>query len=121
MPYTSVIINLKNTGVESNKVVDSINVHRRIYGSPFAEGLAGTPIDEADLITGTDDDTTPDIAEDTAKSLADLPPPPADAPPGSGTPPVNPSPLVQSLFARQRELEEYGPIPELIESDDETT
>jgi hypothetical protein len=116
MPYTSVIINLKNTGVESNKIVDSINIHRRIYGSPFAEGLAGTPIDEASLITGEEEITDPP-----ATSLADLPPPPANPPPGSGNPPVNASPLVESLFARQRELEEYGPMPEIIESDDDNS
>lgn len=111
--YTSIIINLKNTGVEGNKLVDSINVHRRIYGSPNAEGLAGTPFDETELHVdeeGLGTETPP------AEKLEDLPPPPANAP--EGTPPANTSPYIESLFAKQRELEEMGEMPELIESDD---
>ena len=113
MPYTSIIINLKNTGVESNKIVDSINVHRRIYGSPFAEGLAGTPFDESTLYL---DPETEAGKVNPATTLADLPPPPANAPVGQ-TPKAT-SPLISSLFAKQKELDEYGVMPEIIESDD---
>lgn len=124
--YTSIIVNLKNTGVEGNKLVDSINIHRRIYGNPNAEGLVGTPFDETEL--HLDEEGLLEAAAvgatdvNTAASLEELPPPPANPPPGSGTPPTSntTSPYIESLFARQKELEEMGEMPELIESDDDS-
>ena len=108
-PYTSIIINLKNTSTDGNKIVDSINVHRRIYGSPYADGLAGIPFDESTLHIAENEVVNP------VESLADLPPPPLNA---VGMAPKTTSPYVASLFAKQKELEEYGPMPEIIESDD---
>ena len=109
MPYTSIIINLKNTGVEGNKLVDSINVHRRIYGSPYSEGLDGIPFDESTLHVDPDQPIEP------ITSLNELPPPPANA---VGVAPKTTSPYIAALFAKAKEEEEFGKMPEVIPADD---
>ena len=98
MPYSSLIVNVKNTSTESGKVVDSINVHRRVYGSPLADNLAGTPIDSYDLFKK----------------------PAVVAPVAPVTPPVpvTASPFVQNYYQRQQAAIAAANAPEVIESDE---
>lgn len=49
-PYSAIIINIKNTSTQGKKIVDSINIHRRVFG-PTPPGLIenATPFDSSIL------------------------------------------------------------------------
>jgi hypothetical protein len=95
MPYSSLIVNVKNTSTEGGKTVDSINIHRRVFGSPLAENLTGTPIDSFELFKQ---------------------PQPAPAVPVAPVPiaPTTSSPYVQNWYQRQQEAIAAANAPELI-------
>jgi len=98
MPYSSLIINVKNTSTEMGKTVDSINVHRRVYGTPLDGNLAGTPIDSYDL-----------FKQATAK-------PPVV--PAITVPPTTVSPYIQNYYQRQTAAQAAANAPEVIEPDE---
>ena len=101
MPYSSLIINVKNTSTEMGKTVDSINVHRRVYGTPLDGNLAGTPIDSYDLFK---------------KATA---PKPVVVPPIT-VPPSTVSPYIQNYYQRTAAEIAAANAPEVIESDEFT-
>ena len=100
MPYSSLIVNVKNTSTETGKTVDSINIHRRVYGSPLADNLAGTPIDSYEL-----------FKKPTPAVVAPVAPAPQIAP-------TSASPFVQNYYQRQQAAIAAANAPEVIESDE---
>jgi len=98
MPYSSIIINVKNTSTEMGKTVDSINIHRRVYGTPLEGNLAGTPIDSYDLFK---------------KAVAPVPQVVAPI-----TPPSTSSPYIQNYYQREAAARAAANAPEIIEPDE---
>ena len=81
------------------KTVDSINIHRRVYGSPLDDNLAGVPIDSYELFK------KPAVVAPVAP-----PPPPMQ--------PVTASPFVQNYYQRTQAQIAAANAPEVIESDE---
>lgn len=96
LPYSSIIVNVKNTSTESNKTVDSVNIHRRVYESPFVSNLVGTPIESAEIFRAAEE----------AEKKASQPPVPVV--------PRGVSPYVATYQQRQKQLIEAANAPELI-------
>lgn len=99
MPYSSIIVNVKNTSTESNKTVDAVNIHRRVYENPYAENLVGTPIDSAELF----------------KNIQVVEPIPEEPP---IVVPPNTSPYYANWLANQQKLLQAANEPEIIPSED---
>ena len=104
LPYSSIIINVKNTSTEGDRTVDSVNIHRRVYESPFADHLAGTPIESSVLfkkeeVVAVGEEQTPVTS--------------------SNVQPTNSSsPYIANYLKRQQELVEAANMPEIVPSDD---
>lgn len=98
LTYSSIIINVKNTSTESNKTVDSVNIHRRVYENPFADNLVGRPIESYELFKQQQEQQQEQIP----------------------TAPLNPneSPYITNYLQRQKALAEELNQPEVIESDE---
>lgn len=105
MPYSSIIVNVKNTSTEGGKSVDSINIHRRVYGNPLQESIAGSPIDSAEIFAAPQTEIVP--SEQTAETAY------------AARLPVTSSPYITNYVQRQKELEELARMPEFIPSDEE--
>lgn len=98
MPYSSLIINVKNTSTEVGKVVDSINIHRRVFGTPLADNLAGVPIDSYSLFN---------------KKPAVV----APLPPIAAAQPTTASPYIQNYYQRQAASQAAANQPEILPDD----
>ena len=102
LPYSSIIVNVKNTGTSGNQHIDSVNIHRRVYESPVRDKLAGTPIDSAALFKQIADEQK--AAEEQQPVNEELPP--------------NTSPYVANIIKNQN-LPPPPPEVEIIASDDD--
>ncbi len=98
LTYSSIIINVKNTSTESNKTVDSVNIHRRVYENPFADNLVGRPIESYELFK----------QQQQQQQQEQIP-----------TAPINPneSPYITNYLQRQKELQELANQPEVLPDD----
>lgn len=96
MPYSSIIVNLKNTSTEGRLIVDSINIHRRVYGSPVTNEIVNaTEFDSAQLYV---------------KEKVEVPETVPVAP--------NQSPFAMNYVKKAQQEQELANMPEIIESDD---
>lgn len=98
MPYSSIIVNVKNTSTESDKTVDFVNIHRRVFEDPFADNLAGTPIESALVFNA------PEAVDDSS-----IPSGPVEEPI-----PNNTSPYIANYLKRQEEQKAQALEPEVL-------
>ena len=105
MPYSSLIINVKNTSTELGKTVDSINVHRRVYGTPLDGTIAGQPIDSFDVFK----------KEQEEAAAAATPPVPVVVPAVSTTA----SPLITNYYENEAAAAAAANAPEVIASEED--
>jgi hypothetical protein len=97
MPYSSLIINVKNTSTIGGKTVDSVNIHRRVFENPNADdNLAGVPI-ESEMVFALPEEE--EIAATTTTTTTEIPTPP------------NTSPYIANYLKRQKELKEQASRP----------
>jgi hypothetical protein len=102
MPYSSLIINVKNTSTVGGKTVDSVNIHRRVFENPNADdNLAGVPIESAAVFALPEE-----IEGKETEELA------ATIPTSNNT-----SPYIANYLKRQKELAEQAAAPELLPED----
>jgi hypothetical protein len=94
LPYSSLIVNVKNTSTEGGKTVDSVNIHRRVYDNPYADNLVGTPIESSILFS------QPMIEKEEEEPAISTPP---------GT-----SPYIANYLRRQQQAQARANEPELL-------
>lgn len=102
-PYSSIIVNLKNTSTQSNKMIDSINIHRRVYGSPVTNEVRNALEFDSTIIYEQQKEQLQKQLEQ--ERLANITSETA-------------SPYITNLDKRIQEREEEENSPEIIASDD---
>lgn len=80
-------------------MVDSINVHRKVLGSPLLDSLAGTPIESSEVFKAP-------IAEEEIPAATIVPSAPTE------------SPYITNYLKRQQEEKEKRNAPEVIPAEE---